>query len=88
MSEKMDVDMKFVEIEFAQRLASGEPTIRKRALNLLREYVKEESEKGLILGCYFFCRKNNFKCRKKYFFCPTNFWTTSLPQFKKYFFRF
>nr|CAD2135128.1 unnamed protein product [Meloidogyne enterolobii] len=42
----MDIDMKEVEIEFAQRLASGEPTIRKRALKLLREHVMEESKNG------------------------------------------
>nr|CAD2192211.1 unnamed protein product [Meloidogyne enterolobii] len=42
----MDVDMKEVEIEFAQRLASGEPTVRKRALKLLREHVMEESKNG------------------------------------------
>ncbi|KAF7634600.1 hypothetical protein Mgra_00006049 [Meloidogyne graminicola] len=42
----MEVDMKEVEIEFAQRLASGEPTIRMRALKLLREHVKEESKNG------------------------------------------
>ena len=37
--------MEEVEIVFAQRLASGEPNIRKRALKLLREHIKETSGK-------------------------------------------
>lgn len=53
LNKKMDVDMKEVEIEFAQRLASGEPTIRKRALKLLREHVMEESKNGLFIFYFF-----------------------------------
>lgn len=43
--------MEAVEIVFAQRLASGEPITRKRALKHLREHIKEESAKegGAIL---------------------------------------
>jgi hypothetical protein len=45
----MDDDMEAVEIVFAQRLASGEPNIRKRALKLLREHITEQStKKGLL----------------------------------------
>lgn len=38
--------MEAVEIVFAQRLACGDPTIRKRALKFLREHIKQESERN------------------------------------------
>uniref|UniRef100_A0A915DG95 Uncharacterized protein n=1 Tax=Ditylenchus dipsaci TaxID=166011 RepID=A0A915DG95_9BILA len=40
----MDADMESVEIVFAQRLASGEPVIRKRALKLLQDFIVTESK--------------------------------------------
>jgi len=50
--------MKKSEIVIAQRLASGESgIIRKRALNYLREYIKQQSAKN---GYFLFITFNNF----------------------------
>jgi hypothetical protein len=54
----MEDDLEAVDIVLAQRLASGEPNIRKRAFKLLHEHMKEESaKKGLenfvIISVYF-----------------------------------
>lgn len=39
----MDVDLESVEIVFAQKLACGEPGTRRRALNALHDWIKEQS---------------------------------------------
>ncbi|KAI1714235.1 nucleolar protein,Nop52 domain-containing protein [Ditylenchus destructor] len=40
----MDADLESAEIVFAQRLASGEPIIRQRALKLLKQFVSKNSK--------------------------------------------
>ncbi|CAI4227758.1 unnamed protein product [Auanema sp. JU1783] len=40
----MDVDLESVEIVFAQKLASGEPATRRRALNTLRDWITQQSK--------------------------------------------
>ena len=51
----MDEDMKKSEIVIAQRLASGESgIIRKRALNYLREYIKQQSAKNGYFFIHYF----------------------------------
>lgn len=42
------IDTEEVERIFAQRLASGEPTQRRRSLKLLKDYIYEQSNKGLM----------------------------------------
>jgi len=52
------------EVVLAQRLASGEPTIRKRVLKLLYGYIKEnsskEGRKALFICIYTFRNLNRF----------------------------
>lgn len=40
----MDAVMDSVELVFAQRLSSGEPVIRRRALKVLHEHIKKYSK--------------------------------------------
>lgn len=42
------IDTEEVERIFAQRLASGEPTQRRRSLKLLKDYIYEQSNKGRL----------------------------------------
>uniref|UniRef100_A0A914VSN6 Uncharacterized protein n=1 Tax=Plectus sambesii TaxID=2011161 RepID=A0A914VSN6_9BILA len=42
----MDADLSAAEIVFAQKLASGEPTTRQRALRRLQSWIKESSSDG------------------------------------------
>lgn len=42
------IDTEEVERIFAQRLASGEPTQRRRSLKFLKDYIYEQSNKGRL----------------------------------------
>lgn len=41
----MEVDLASVEVVFAQKLACGEPATRQRALRVLHDWIREQSNK-------------------------------------------